>query len=106
MPDPQSNLNLLFDVDALEELRRIDASHRAMFSKKLEKLVTRRELPSPKNALHGFPPGYFKIKLRRAGLRLVYHYDGENLIILVIAVGKRNRNIVYEVAKARIEGKK
>ena len=77
-----------------------------MFRKKLEKLVARRELPSPKNALHGLPPGYFKIKLRKAGLRLVHYYDGENLVILVIAAGKRDRNIVYEVARARIEGKK
>jgi mRNA interferase RelE/StbE len=99
------DLTLLFDVDALKEYRRIDAAHRKAFGNKLKKLATRREQPSPKNALHGFPPGYYKIKLRNAGLRLVYHYGDENLLILVIAVGKRERNVVYEAAKARLEGR-
>ena len=99
------DLVLLFDEDALKEYRRIDVAPRKAFGNKLKKLATRREQPSPKNALHGFPPGHYKIKLRNAGLRLVYHYDGENLVILVIAVGKRERSVVYEVARARLEGR-
>lgn len=104
MANIPSDLELLFDVDALKEYQRIDAAHRKAFANKLKKLATRREQPSPKNALHGFPPGYYKIKLRNAGLRLVYHYDGKKLVILVIAVGKRERNVVYEAARARLEG--
>ena len=100
-----TRLRLRFDEDALKEYQRIETSAQRAFKKKLEKLVSGKEMPSPAHALHGFPRGYYKIKLRRAGLRLVYHYDGQNLVILVIAVGKRERNIVYEVARARLEGR-
>jgi len=102
---PKENLRILFDEDALAEYRGLERTHQRIFKKKLGKLAARIEYPSPKNRLHGFPEGYYKIKLRKAGLRLVYHYDGDNLVILVIAVGKRERNIVYESARARMEGK-
>ena len=99
------NLVVYFDEDAQKEYERLEKAHRASFARKLKKLATRREQPSPKNALHGFGPGYYKIKLRKAGLRLVYHYDGKRLRIIVIAVGKRERNIVYEAVRARLEGR-
>ena len=105
MSGEEKNLRLLFDTDALEEYRRLEKTHRKIFRKKLRKLATRREYPSPKNALHGFPRGYYKIKLRKAGMRLVYRYDDNELVILVIAVGRRERNTVYEVARARMERK-
>lgn len=98
-------MHLRFHVDALREYKRTEKSAQLAFKKKLSKLLSGEEKPSPAHALHGFPAGYYKIKLRKAGLRLVYSYDGENLTILVIAVGRRQRNIVYEVARARSGGK-
>jgi len=50
----------------------------------------------------GLPPGYYKIKQRSSGYRLVYRYEDENLVVIVIAVGKRNRNIVYDIARSRV----
>ncbi len=97
-------LSLKFDRDALAEFKRLDPSSKRAFRKKLEKLVLGHEKPVPKNALHGFPPGFYKIKLRKAGLRLIYKYDGAELIILVIAVGKRERSVVYDVARGRLRG--
>lgn len=88
----------------MAEFQSIEKSARSAFKKKLAKLVSGAEKPTPKNALYGFPKGFYKIKLRKAGLRLVYKYDGENLTVLVISVGRRQRNLVYEVAKARLEG--
>ena len=85
MPAPPIRLTLRFDEDALREYQRTETSAQLAFKKKLEKLVSGKEMPSPAHALRGFPRGYYKIKLRRAGLRLVYHYDGKNLVILVIA---------------------
>lgn len=105
MPEPTVRLRLRFHREALKEFERTEGAAKKAFKKKLEKLVSGAEKPSPKHALHGFPPGYYKIKLRRVGLRLVYKYDGENLLILVVSVGMRERNIVYEVARARLEGK-
>jgi mRNA interferase RelE/StbE len=103
---PDRPLKLKFHKQALKDYAGLEKAARSSFRKKLIKLVKREEMPPPKNALRGFDRrGCYKIKLRKSGLRLVYHYDGQNLVILVIAVGKRQRNVVYEVAQARMEGR-
>ena len=101
----RAKLKLKFDKDALAEFRGLEKFARDAFKKKLGKLVSGAEKPSPRNALYGFPCGYYKIKLRKAGLRLVYKYDGKELVILVIAVGKRERSIVYDVARGRLQSR-
>lgn len=47
--------------------------------------------------LSGMPDCY-KIKLRSAGYRLVYEVRDFEVVIVVIAVGKRERNAVYKIA--------
>ncbi len=50
--------------------------------------------------MHGTKDRY-KIKLRNAGYRLVYEVRDKQLIVLVVAVGKRERNDVYKMAERR-----
>jgi mRNA-degrading endonuclease RelE of RelBE toxin-antitoxin system len=57
------------------------------------KILTYRLLKSEKNR--------YKIKLRGVGYRLVYEVRENELIILVIAVGKRERSEVYRLADSR-----
>lgn len=45
---------------------------------------------------------HYKIKLRSGGYRLVYQVQDEKLIVLVISVGKRERNYIYKQAVKRI----
>ena len=45
----------------------------------------------------------YKIKLRQAGYRLVYSVEDKTVTVTVIAVGKRNRNEIYEIALSRLE---
>ena len=40
----------------------------------------------------------YKIKLRSVGYRLVYEVRDSELIVVVVAVGKRERNAVYKAA--------
>ncbi len=54
----------------------------------------------PASRLSGHPDRY-KIKLRSAGFRLVYEVRDKLLIVLVVAVGKRERNAVYKTAAKR-----
>jgi mRNA interferase RelE/StbE len=54
----------------------------------------------PASRLSGHPDRY-KIKLRSAGYRLVYEVRDGELIVVVIAVGKRERNAVYRAAAGR-----
>ncbi|WP_235433114.1 type II toxin-antitoxin system RelE family toxin [Pseudomonas frederiksbergensis] len=67
----------------------------------LKKLRERQKQPRILgDALHAMKDCY-KIKLRGAGYRLVYRVEDERIIILVIAIGKRERSNVYDSAKTR-----
>ena len=50
--------------------------------------------------LSGHPHRY-KIKLRSVGYRLVYEVRDGVLIVVVIAVGRRDRNAAYKAAEMR-----
>ena len=89
---------LRFHELALTEWQKLDNSIRIPLKKKLaERLVNPRV---PASALSGMPDCY-KIKLKGLGYRLVYRVDEDLIFVTVIAVGKRNRNQVYEDAQAR-----
>lgn len=87
-----------FVADALKEWRKLDASIREQFKKKLgERLASPRVL-SAKLAGH---PDRYKIKLRSLGYRLAYEVRDGQMIVVVIAVGKRERNAVHKAAEGR-----
>jgi mRNA interferase RelE/StbE len=44
----------------------------------------------------------YKIKLRQLGYRLVYSVEDKTITVTVIAIGKRNRNEVYDLALSRM----
>ena len=87
-----------FHPDALEEWGRLDKMVREQFKKKLAERLLNPRVPSAK--LSGQKDRY-KIKLRQVGYRLVYEVRDTVLIIVVVAVGKRERNAVYKVAAGR-----
>ncbi|WP_306307821.1 type II toxin-antitoxin system RelE family toxin [Pectobacterium versatile] len=55
----------------------------------------------PANRLHGMADCY-KLKLRSAGYRLVYQVLEYEIVVLILAVGKRERSEVYKTAKDRL----
>jgi mRNA interferase RelE/StbE len=89
---------LAFLDEALKEWRKLDAMTREQFKSKLAERLENPQLPSAR--LHGAKERY-KIKLRSAGYRLVYEVNDREVLVLVIAVGKRERNEVYKVAERR-----
>jgi mRNA interferase RelE/StbE len=103
--EAKPSLALRFDERALAEWRKLDGQIRREFKKKLSKLVAGVETPSQRTSISGLGPGYYKIKQRASGYRLVYKYEEKELVVLVIAVGKRNRSAVYDIAQTRT-GKK
>ena len=84
--------------EALSEWRKLDGSIREQFKNKLGERITNPRVPSAK--LNGHPDRY-KIKLRSSGYSLVYEVRDSQLIIVVVAVGKRERNAVYRAANKR-----
>lgn len=89
---------LRFRAEALKEWQKLDGSVRSQFKRKLEAILESPAIPAAR--LHG-SRNRFKIKLRSAGFRLVYEVRDQELVVIVIAVGKRERNDVYLKAKRR-----
>lgn len=56
----------------------------------------------PGGALHGPLEGYYKIKLRKQGYRLVYCVEDDRLIVMVMAIDKREDGLVYRSVVARL----
>lgn len=89
---------LEFLEEALTEWQRLDGSVREQFRKKLAERLIEPHVPSAR--LSGRDNRY-KIKLRSVGYRLVYEIEEGRLVVLVIAVGRRDRNAVYKAAQGR-----
>jgi mRNA interferase RelE/StbE len=87
-----------FHPEALNEWRKLDPSLREMFKKKLAERLETPHVPSAR--LAGSLDRY-KIKLRSVGYRLVYEVRESQVIVIVVAVGKRERNAVYKAAAGR-----
>lgn len=83
---------------ALKEWRKLDQNTRDQFKKKLEERLSNPHIPSAR--LSGRENRY-KIKLRSLGYRLVYEVRQETSVLVVLAVGKRERNAVYRAAERR-----
>jgi len=92
------NYELSFHPDALNEWRNLDNSVRELFKKKLAERLQNPRVPASK--LSG-QKDRFKIKLKSVGYRLVYEVRDSEIVIVVVAVGKRERNAVYKAAAKR-----
>lgn len=91
---------LAFKESALQEWHKLDGSLRKQFKKKL---VERLEQPHVPAARLSGGQNLYKIKLRQLGCRLVYQVDDNIITVTVIAVGKRERNTVYQAAMQRLD---
>ena len=81
---------------ALREWRKLDSNTREQFKRKLAERLANPRVPAAK--LSGSADRY-KIKLRSIGYRLVYEVRDDHLVVVVIAVGKRERDAVYKAAE-------
>ena len=93
------SFSLEFHTLALKEWQKLDNSVKEQFKKQLQKRLVNPRVSSAK--LHGDLDNFYKIKLRTVGYRLVYEVIDHKLVILVIAVGKRNQDAVYKNAENR-----
>jgi mRNA interferase RelE/StbE len=89
---------LEFKESALKEWRNLDNSIRELFKKRLAERVLKPHVDSARLTL----PDCYKIKLRDGGYRLVYQVFDDVLVVVVIAVGKRENNLVIAKAKERL----
>ena len=89
---------LKFLPTALKEWEKLGGPVKSQLKKKLAARLDNPEVPADR--LRGYTSVY-KIKLRSAGYRLVYEVVNNELIVYVLAVGKRDKGAVYSVLKSR-----
>lgn len=94
---------LAFKKSALKEWKKLGPSIREIFKKKLTERLNNPYVPSA--AISG-GINLYKIKLRQLGYRLVYSVSDSTITVTVLAVGKRNRNEVYDLALSRDQADK
>lgn len=90
---------LVFKEEAFKEWQGLDSALREQFKKTLKK---RLENPRVESARLNGLKNCYKIKLQAAGYRLVYEVRDKEIVVSVVAVGKRERNQVYKIAAKRI----
>ena len=95
---------LAFEDHARAEWDKLDGSVKEPLRRLLKKRLEAPHVPSA--ALHGGLVNCYKIKLLRQGYRLIYQVIDNQLIVLVISVGKRDKNAVYDAAIKRLQDRR
>ena len=91
---------LKFLPEALKEWHQLDGSIKLILRKALKKRLVQPKVPG--SELHGDLKDCYKIKLLKHGYRLVYSIEDNNLVVLVLAVNKRENSIAYQSALFRL----
>ena len=84
---------------ALKEWKKLDGSIKTKFLKTLTRRLQEPHVPSAK--LRGDLQNTYKIKLRDVGYRLVYEVIDQRLVVVVIAIGRRDHDEAYQIAVKR-----
>ncbi len=99
-PARKHKYRLQFVPSAWAEWQKLDGSVKEPLRKLLKKRLDSPHVPGA--ALLGALAGHYKIKLNKQGYRLVYGVQDDVLIVMVMAVDKREDSVVYQSALARV----
>lgn len=95
-----SRYTLQFDPRALKEWRGLDRTIQTQFKKVLAKRLDMPRIDASR--LSGALSDCYKIKLRASGYRLVYQVIDSRIVVLVLAIGERDKSKAYEQAGKRL----
>lgn len=95
-----SRYRLKFMPEVIEEWNALDGSVKEVLRKALKKRL--QQPRSPGAQLHGDLRNCYKIKLRKQGYRLVYSVEDDALVVLVLAIDKREDMAAYRSAVERL----
>jgi mRNA interferase RelE/StbE len=90
--------SLAFVPQTLKEWKKLDPHTRQLFK---TRLIERLEMPLVASAQLSGHPDRYKIKLRALGYRLVYEVRDLEVLVVIVAVGRRDGNAVYLAADGR-----
>lgn len=80
-----------------DDIPKLDTKVKSIIQRKVEKLIEEPHLGYP---LRGSLAGYYK--LRTSKYRVVYKVFNDQLLILIIAIGKRADSLIYKITEKRI----
>jgi len=98
--DQPAKYKLKFLPEALKEWHQLDGSIKLILRKAIKKRLVQPKVPG--SELHGDLKDCYKIKLLKHGYRLVYTIEEQVLVVLVLAVDKRENSIAYQSALNRL----
>ena len=96
---PTAKYRLKFVPDAWREWQALDGSIKQVLKSLLAKRLQNPHVPGA--LLHRELSGCYKIKLLKQGFRLVYMVIDDELVVLVLAIGKRGNSAAYLAAAKR-----
>lgn len=95
------NYELEYFKEAKEEYQSLDGSQRKLVDKALDRIKLKGT--NAGKPLAGSLCGCYKMKHKKAGLRIVFRPCKDHIeIIQIIAIGKRDKKKVYKQATSRI----
>ena len=98
----QGKYRLHFEAQAWKEWKQLDGAPKKALR---EALIKRLDNPHvPASALRGELAGCYKIKLQKAGYRLIYEVLDDVVVVLVLAIDKRADSAAYLAAATRVQG--
>ena len=95
-----TSYKLKFLPEALVEWNNLDGSIKKVLRNALKKRLNQPRTPGAE--LHGDLKNCYKIKLLKQGYRLIYSVEDEILVVLVIAIDKREKLAAYRAAIERL----
>ena len=94
---------LKFVPDALAEWNALDGSLKEPLRKLLKKRLENPRVPGAE--LKGELHSCYKIKLLKQGYRLIYAVEDDVMVVLVLAVDRRDKSVAYKAAIKRLQDK-
>jgi mRNA interferase RelE/StbE len=95
---------IIFHPEAQQELISLDGSVRIIVLKQIKKLEQFPQLGELLGNKHGYDlTGYRKLYVNKKNIRIVYSIIEEQILVKIIAIGKREDFQVYKDANNRID---
>jgi mRNA interferase RelE/StbE len=95
--------NVVLTAAAAEDFRRLDGSLKEPVAKQLRKLETSPRLGEHLGNKAGLDlTGYYKLYVAKKAVRIVYRIIEQNILVEVVAIGKREDLAVYREALGRL----
>lgn len=93
---------VVLTIDATDDFRRLDGSLKPLVAKQLKKLETSPLLGEHLGNKAGLDlTGYYKLYTAKKGVRIVYRIMEQEVIVEVVAIGKREDLAVYRTSLKR-----